>query len=573
MRAALHWQLASNAERAPGADVKVDAADRPGERAGTNVAAEFVRAAAAQPARTALVVTGSLGTMREITFTELDRWSNGYAHGFRRAGLEPGDRVLVLMRPGAEFIALVLGLVKSGIVLVLIDPGMDRASFLGCVESASPRALVGALPVRLLATLRPGAFASVRTRWLAGHPWAPGAVERLRQGPPAPFECNPVADGAAAAIVFTTGSTGAPKGVVYTHGNYLAQLGLLRHHFTIVPGEVAVPGYLPFAVLCLCLGSTTVIPRFDPSRPASVDPRAVMELVKRYRPTYGLGSPAFWGRIGEHCARTGDRMEGMRLLLLFGAEVHESILRGLRAALPGGAEIHTPYGSTEAQPITSASDRELLDPRLLARRSDLGVCAGRPLEGVEVELVRITDESLELGDRGTCSVGAIGEVAVRGPMVTRAYFRQPEQDRLHKIGGTAPGAWHRMGDCGSFDEAGRLWLAGRKTQRVETAEGTLFPLIIEARATRHAAVRRSALVGVGVRGAQRPVLVVELIDSATPLPARAAIVSELLELVANESVTRPIRDVLIHPRLPMDYRHNAKIQREELARWAARELG
>jgi len=296
----------------------------------------------------------------------------------------------------------------------------------------------------------------------------------------------------------------------------------------------------------------------------------VLDLVKRYHPALGLGSPAFWGRVADYCARTGEKLDGVRQVMLFGAEVHESILRGLVAALPGGGTVHTPYGSTEAQPITTISDRELLDPTVLNRRATLGVCVGAPIGGVEMRLIPITDAPMSLAD-ATGDPGRVGEVAVRGPMVTAGYLGQPGQDRLHKIG-AHPGAWHRMGDCGTIDEQGRLWLAGRKSQRVETAAGTLFPLPVEARVNQHPAVRRSALVGVGPRGAARPVVVVELKESGASAPARQAVVSQIVDLLACDPATQSIRDVLVHRALPVDYRHNAKIQREALAQWAGSAL-
>jgi acyl-CoA synthetase (AMP-forming)/AMP-acid ligase II len=537
-----------------------------------NVAEVFRRSAARQPERVALALADARGRTAEFTFAQLDRWSDGYARGLTAAGLSRGDRVLLLLRPNADFIALALGMLKAGLVVVLVDPGMDRPTLLGCIESASPAGMVGVPPAHVLALLGRRAFSSVRRRWLAGWPSLPGAVEKLRSGTALPFPSVDAGPDGTAAVVFTTGSTGAPKGVVYTHGNYIAQLELLRERFAIEPGEVALPGYLPFAILCLCLGSTSVVPSFHPARPASVEPAPVLELVRRYRPSYGLGSPAFWAGIGTHCHDSGEKLDGFRLLLLFGAEVHESILLKLRGALPDAAEIHTPYGSTEVQPIATISDRELLSDEVRELRATRGICVGRPFDGVDLGVIPVTDEPLDRVDLASMhSDGPVGEVVVRGAMVTLHYFAQPLQDRLHKID-TDAGRWHRMGDCGSFDEQGRLWLAGRKSQRIVTSDGVLFPLPVEARANDHPAVRRSALVGTDPRGSQRPVLVVELRDAAASSEARAKVIAELLAGFAAGESTRAIRDVLTHPGLPVDYRHNAKIQREDLALWAAEQL-
>jgi acyl-coenzyme A synthetase/AMP-(fatty) acid ligase len=123
-----------------------------------------------------------------------------------------------------------------------------------------------------------------------------------------------------------------------------------------------------------------------------------------------------------------------------------------------------------------------------------------------------------------------------------------------------------MGDVGYLDEQNRFWYCGRKSQRVETASGTLFTERVEAVFNGHPAVRRAALVGIGPRGHQSPVVIIE----RDPAVQVANLVQDLLHLAQSNAQTRAIAHVLIHPKLPVDVRHNAKIDREKLAAWAAK---
>jgi acyl-coenzyme A synthetase/AMP-(fatty) acid ligase len=128
-----------------------------------------------------------------------------------------------------------------------------------------------------------------------------------------------------------------------------------------------------------------------------------------------------------------------------------------------------------------------------------------------------------------------------------------------------------MGDLGYRDGRGRIWFCGRKSHRVVTPDGTLFTIPCEAVFNTHPEVARTALVGVGPRGAMRPVLCVEPLRR----PGRAdldRLRRELLALGASWPHTGSIATILFHPSLPVDIRHNAKIFREKLATWAARRL-
>src|SRR5262249_49966489 len=135
--------------------------------------------------------------------------------------------------------------------------------------------------------------------------------------------------------------------------------------------------------------------------------------------------------------------------------------------------------------------------------------------------------------------------------------------------------WHRMGDVGYLDLQNRFWFCGRMSQRVETTNGPMFTIPCEAIFNRHAAVFRSALVGVGSKGAQQPAIVVEPLPGCMPRgrKLRERLIAELCALGQSEEHTAAIERIFLMRSLPVDVRHNVKINRERLAIWAAKKLG
>ena len=237
-------------------------------------------------------------------------------------------------------------------------------------------------------------------------------------------------------------------------------------------------------------------------------------------------------------------------------------------------QIFTPYGATESPP--RRLDRQRRNPGRDPPATDrgAGVCVGRPVPGMRVAIIRICDEPIAVwSDDLRSPTGEIGEIVVSGPVVTREYFHRPRPPPWPRspIPARSDGFWHRMGDLGYRDDRGRIWFCGRKSHRVVTATGTLFTIPCEAVFNTHPAVFRTALVGVGQRGAARPILCVELEREHRRSP-KSQLVSEFLELGAKFEHTRGITTILFHPAFPVDIRHNAKIFREKLAIWAARKL-
>lgn len=531
----------------------------------TGTLADVLTAVArSQPHVPALVLPRGRSGFAVTTYAELDRRSDALAIGLLDVGIGPGVRTALMVPPTADFFSLAFALLKAAAVPVLVDPGIGLWNVKACLGDIAPAAFVG-VP-RAQAARRLLGWCPTADRLVSVGPALPGArslrsVER--QGAARPLRAPTTQSDTPAAIVFTSGSTGVPKGVVYHHEQFLAQLELLRAVYGVAPSEVSVATFPPFALLGPVLGLTTVVPRMDPSRPARVDPRRVVDAVTVYGATMLFGSPALLDTVGRWGVRSGARLPSLRRVVSAGAPVSPAVQRRFLSLLGPEAEIHTPYGATEALPVSSIGSRELSALR------EPGVCVGHPVPGVDVAILRITDDPLPaLSQAVRAGPGEVGEIVVRGRNVTTAYAERPAATAAAKLdwGGRVA---HRMGDLGYLDNQGRLWFCGRKAHRVTTATGTLFTSPAEEVMNTHAAVRRSALVGVGSAGSQQPVLCVELERPASPTPA---LTRELLAVAARHPSTAAIRTVLYHHGFPVDIRHNAKIDRLALGRWAAAQL-
>lgn len=552
--------------------------------AGANIARYLPHMACERPAQTA-VVTGAghdragQPIYRRLSFAELDRVSDRYAWGLSAAGIGPGTRVLSMVPAGIPLISLTFALMKIGAVPILIDPAMGRRNLAQCIAECAPEALIGVPRAHLAGMVFRRAFRTVRRRVTVGSRFIPlGDVNLADLSVPidTPYPLEPVGPDAPAAIIFTTGSTGVPKGVLYSHAMFDAQVRLLRALFAIEPGEVEMPAFPLFALFNVALGCTSAIPPIDPTRPARCDPAAVVAFMQDQAVTSTFGSPAIWARVSAYCLERGIRLPQLRRVLMAGAPVPAELHERFRRILAPEADTHTPYGATEALPIASISGREVL-AAIAERDADpaAGTCVGRAVPEVRMCIIPISDEPIERWDAALALPPfQVGEICVSGPSVTRMYINRPEATARAKIS-DGDDIWHRMGDLGYLDDVGRLWFYGRKSHRVETARGPLYTEPVELIFNQHPAVARSALVGIGPLGAQRAVVIVEprerrLLRAGA---ARARLVEELRALGARHAVTAGISTFLVHPAFPVDIRHNAKIFREQLAVWAARQLG
>jgi olefin beta-lactone synthetase len=539
-----------------------------------NIAASLPRLARERPDQVAMRCPGRDGAYDiALTYAGLDARSDAIAAGLAKRGIVRGTRAVLMVRPTPEFFLLMFALFKAGAVPVLVDPGIDKRALKQCLDEAQAEAFIG-IPLAQFARAVLGWARSARVRITTGTRalFADVTLAEIEAtGANAAPQLADTQPDDIAAILFTSGSTGVPKGVVYRHRHFVAQIAMMGEAFGIVPGGVNLPTFPPFALFDPALGTTSIIPDMDPTKPAKADPRKLHAAIARFGADQLFGSPALMKVLADF----GQPLPGLKTVMSAGAPVPADVVAKIRELLPADANFWTPYGATECLPVAVIEGRELLTLRTRTEQG-AGTCVGRPVPPNEVRLIRVDDAAIDRwSDDLIVEGGMIGEITVAGPTATDAYFNRDAATRAAKIREVlADGSErivHRMGDLGYFDGEGRLWFCGRKTQRVVTARTTLCTEQIEPVFNAHPDVRRTALVGIGTFGEQLPVLCVELREGVDALDWER-IELKLRHMGEGFVHTAQVQTFLRYPKpFPVDIRHNAKIGREKLAVWATKQ--
>ena len=544
-----------------------------------NVGHCLTETAARFPDQTAVAApTSKRGTLsyQRITFGQLEVRSNRIANLLIAQGVVPGTKLALMVPPGIEFVAHVFALFKAGAEIVLIDPGMGRKNMIRCLEAVSPDGFVGIRLAQVARWVFRKKFPKAKLNFVTDARWWFGCISTQKTDHADSFEPLNIKREDPAAIIFTTGSTGPPKGVLYRHRIFIQQAQQIRDYFDIRPGTVDVSGFPLFALFNTAMGTTTVFPRMDATRPADVHPPDIIHAVNEFQADQSFGSPALWNTVTTYCEARKIQLPTIRRVLSAGAPVPPATLRRIKDTIHPEGDAFTPYGATEALPVACQSATNVLNETAAATHRGAGTCVGKRFSGIQWKVIQISDEPLsEMAQVVEMPMGEIGELMVQGDVVTDQYVTRQEANADHKVQ-DGDSFWHRMGDVGYLDDQDRFWMCGRKSHRVRTTHGDMFTVPCEAIANTHQDIYRSALVGVGDEGRQIPVMIVE------PLPGRhpqnqmetGELIAGLAELLSEFDVTRRINPehILVHEKLPTDIRHNSKIFREQLRPWAAEKL-
>ncbi len=502
-----------------------------------------------------------------LTFKELDILSNKFATSLQKLGLKAGDKTLLFLKPSLEFSAMTFALFKLGVVPVFIDPGMGIKNLLKCIQEAGPIGLIAESQVHLLKIFYPSIFKSIKMNVTNGSfTWGKMiSIKKMKQEKKQNFPSKEFESDDMAAVLFTSGGTGSPKGVVYTHQIFEQQTTLLQEMYHLTSNDIDMPGFPLFSLFTIAMGMTSCIPDMDPTKPGSCNPQKIVQNIRELKPTFVAGSPAIWERVADYCLEESIVLPSIKYVVMFGAPVSVKIHVKFKSILPNGTT-YTPYGATEALPVSNISGEFVLKNTAHLSDEGFGTCIGLATPGIEIKIIKITDESISQFHEGLLvAPKEVGEIIVKGIVATKEYLNLPEKTREAKIPDSNNTFWHRMGDLGYIDNLGLLWFCGRKSHLVTTQTQTLFPIPCEAIFNKHPLVKRSALVGLGPAGSQTPAIVIERRDGQyLSGKNRSIFESELLAVAKKYPHTKNIHKIYLSKSFPVDVRHNIKIDRLKL---------
>ena len=491
----------------------------------------------------------------DLSFAEFTARLEAAAAWLIRRGVRPGDRIALMIPPGADLSVALYAAWRIGAVIVLIDSGLGPRGMNAAIRVADPAHLLG---------IRRAVVAARTLRW----PGRRISVDEMNEAidstvgtghdlPPLPSADDP------AAVVFTSGATGPSKGVRYDYRRIEAQRDALRDLYGITADDRLAAAFAPFALYGPALGIASIVPEMDVAAPGTLTATALGDAAVAVDATIVFASPAALVNVVATAADLTDAhrsvFDQVRLVLSAGAPVRSSLLAQVAELFPNAA-VRTPYGMTECLPVADISLAELDELAADGHHGD-GVCVGHPVAGVEVA-IRPLDGLGRPGGDLVSTPEVTGEVVVRAAHMRAGYDRLWHTEHL----ASSPPGWHATGDVGHLDRAGRLWIGGRIGHVITTDGGVVTPVRLEQRIETLEMVRAAAVVGIGPPGVQQVVAVVET-------DTRSARLADLtLTDAVRAAAGSGIVAVLEVAAIPVDRRHNSKIDRSRLSVWAERVL-
>ncbi|MEZ4754893.1 MAG: fatty acid CoA ligase family protein [Bdellovibrionota bacterium] len=533
----------------------------------------FLKSAEKFIGNSAVIVPSYLsGSVRyqHVRYKEFRDLVHKYQRGLADLGLRRGDRVLMLVKPGVDFLALSYAVMGRGAIPAFLDPGMGKDNIEKCVRNLRPDVFIGSPLAQVLRILKRNWFSTIRFNIVASDFPLPRttSLSILKRFSARPLK--PVKAPETALIAFTSGATGTPKGVVFTNQMVSSQLSIFSDQFGLEGGKKDLPLLPIFSLFTSALGICSVFPPINPAKPLSLQPEKIVKIIADCSINYSFGSPTLWKKIAEYCIRCGENLPSLSKVITAGAPVPTTTLEQIKKILTNG-EVFTPYGATEALPVTIVSGNQIKNLKTeTAATGELGTFVGQTFKGISIKLIKPVDQAIANIDQvEKLDSYQIGEIIVAGENVSPEYFDRVDATLNAKIIDKL-GFWHRMGDMGYLDSKGNLYFCGRKAHLVKTKHKTYYSVPTEIVFNQHPEVSRSALIELDQAEAG---IVIEPHPQDWPESedSKAEFATALRAVAETSPASTGITKVFFHKSFPVDARHNAKIFRDKLGDWAKTE--
>lgn len=511
-----------------------------------NIIIDMHQSALRNPEKTALIDRKTSifkkPVYQHITYSRLFKDITATAVNLKKSGFVKGDRIIVFVPMSYSLYVLCLAVSYIGAVSVFIDAWADKDRLSKACKVVNPKGFIGTLKAQIL-RINPE---------IRKIPLKKTASSLLVMNSSTGIDFNPEHVDAEdeALITLTTGTTGLPKGVRRTHGALSEQFSVLKGHMTIEEPDVDLTALPIFVFLNLAIGSTSVLPLFNPAKPSSFDPESIVRQIRELNITTSIGSPVFYEKIADYLISKDETLT-LNAIFTGGAPVFKSLAEKLIKAFPG-TEIEIVYGCTEAEPISGISINESI-----ACGSKPGIPAGRNVKGVEVKVVKATSDPILTGRANPlgsylADTNEVGEIIVSGPHVMKDYLGDPELFDKNKIRDGAR-IWHRTGDAGVVEPDGSIYIYGRVGKRFLSRGGDKYPVPYEQRLMEIDGVTLSSVL-------EKDNMIYAVVEAEK-------------SLLNNEDILPRIRDeltglepdhIVLMKKIPRDPRHNSKVDYEEL---------
>lgn len=475
------------------------------------------------------------------------------ASALRAAGVQPGDRIVVLMRNSLEMVEAMFGILRAGAVVVPLNVAISDAAAHAMIADCGATAVIASVDHAARLALQPQPAVSL---WIcvdaaqahaqAHAPGAAGATvhwldyRRFRDAASADAPPTSIGPDSPCNIIYSSGTTGLPKGIVHSHGrriDWARDLALaLRYDsraITLCP--IGLYSNISWVgLLCtLVVGGTIVVAE-------AFDVKLTLDVIAREKITHSSMVPVQFQRLLESPDFAAADLRSLRSLMCCGSPLPLAMKQ--RALTEFGCDFIELYGLTEGIITTLSPEDARLRP----------ASVGLPLPGTDLRLVDESGREVQAGEAG--------EIVSRGHITMTGYYNRPDADAEATWLDERGQRWLRSGDIGRFDEDGFLYLVDRRKDMIISGGQNVYPADIEAVLVTHPIVSEVAVIGVpSERWGETPLALVVPADTRVEVAAADELCDWVNARLGRQQKVSAVRFVDSLPRNP-----NGKILKREL---------